>query len=305
MFNNCFLNLWQMRYRKAYLHSLHLHAIHDKATLKERVQKQDLLIETLFHPENNDPREQIHNIFVEKGGHNIRSNVCCQDIDAVSPPSFVSGCYLQKDNSTSLALNLATRNNEASLSHANPLFSNPIVPPPVGDILLRIGVLTVSDRCFTDQYDSGDLSGPAVLDSIHSTVQKLNSFDSSDSRISYDIVQRDVVPDERNFITKTLHMWSMQCNMIFTTGGTGFAPRDVTPEATTDMLDTECQGLMTWASIVCSSTQKLAPLSRGTAGIRGQCVVVNLPGSPSGCAQVTTLLLPLLIHAVNDMNSTP
>lgn len=262
------------RHRKAYQHSLHLHAIHDKATLKERVQKKDLLIETQFLPKNT---------FVEKGGCNIRSNVCCQDLDAVSPPSFVSGYSIQKDNTSS---------------------STSIVPPPVGDILLRIGVLTVSDRCFTDQYDSGDLSGPAVLESIHSTIQKLNSLDSSDSKISYDIVQRDVVPDERNWITKTLNKWSMQCNMIFTTGGTGFAPRDVTPEATTDMLDTECHGLMTWASIVCSSTQKLAPLSRGTAGIRGKCIVVNLPGSPTGCAQVTTLLLPLLIHAVNDMNST-
>lgn len=229
-------------------------------------------------------------------------------MDVVTPPTFVvAGSSIQKD-SNFLALNAPTSGNEASWSHAQSLSFILAAPPhpPVGGIQLRIGVLTVSDRCFTEQYDSGDLSGPAVLESIHSTIQKLNSLvSSSDSRVSYDIVQRDVVPDEKTRITKTLIMWSTQCNIIFTTGGTGFARRDVTPEATRDMLDAECHGLMTWASIVCSSAQTLAPLSRGTAGIRGKCIVVNLPGSPTGSAQVTTVLLPLLIHAVKDINSTP
>ncbi len=292
--------------RKAYHLSAHIHATHDKVTLKERASKKDILTEAPFlvSKKNQDEGDYCNKTqqtgTVAVNGQNFLSNVCCQDVDFMNASSEAENSIKYESIS---AFGTAITSTETSPSHRSSSYFNPI-PPPAGGVALRIGVLTVSDRCFTNQYKSGDLSGPAVCKSINSTVEHLNASASSHSTVSCDMVQRGVVPDEVSMIRKTLQLWSEQCNLIFTTGGTGFSPRDVTPEATLGILDRECHGLMTWAAIVCSSTQNLAPLSRGTAGIRGRCIIVNLPGSPSGSSQVTTLLLPLLIHAVKDMSYT-
>ena len=92
--------------------------------------------------------------------------------------------------------------------------------------------------------------------------------------------------------------------MILTTGGTGFAPRDITPEATLSILDRECIGLMSWVSGVCSSIQPLAALSRGTAGISGNTIIVNLPGNPRGVGETMKVVFPLLLHALSDVQKT-
>ena len=74
----------------------------------------------------------------------------------------------------------------------------------------------------------------------------------------------------------------------------------MTPEATISILDRECRGLMSWASIELTSKQPLATLSRAAAGVCGQAVIVNLPGNPAGAAQVTELLFPILLHTIED-----
>ena len=134
--------------------------------------------------------------------------------------------------------------------------------------------------------------------------------------IDVKVTEKAIVPDNISLISEKLKLWSgkntlsdtsiASCNLIFTTGGTGFSPRDVTPEATIPLLERECHGLMSWASIECASRgdQIMAPLSRGTAGVCGSSIIVNLPGSPIGVKQVMKLVLPLLIHAVKDMQSS-
>lgn len=91
------------------------------------------------------------------------------------------------------------------------------------------------------------------------------------------------------------------CDIIFTSGGTGFSPRDVTPEATLPILDRECTGLMSWVSGVCSTIQPLAALSRGTAGIRNDTMIVNLPGNPRGVHETMSVVFPIVLHAVCDL----
>ena len=173
------------------------------------------------------------------------------------------------------------------------------VPPPSGDLSINIGILTVSDRAAAGQYETGDLSGPAVEQSVESLVASVNSGGGS---ISHNVMERNIVPDDMDAIATKLKEWP-SCDVIFTTGGTGFSPRDVTPEATRSVLDKESHGLMAYVSSECSEGQPLAALSRGAAGMRGNTLIVNLPGSPAGVRQTMSVLFPLLVHAVKDIKS--
>jgi molybdenum cofactor synthesis domain-containing protein len=113
-----------------------------------------------------------------------------------------------------------------------------------------------------------------------------------------------IVPDDTDAIQCKLREWSDQgVALILTTGGTGMSPRDVTPEATRAVLDLECAGLMSFVTTECAHQQPLASLSRGTAGVRGQTLIANLPGNPKGVGEVVPLLLPLLLHAVADLQA--
>lgn len=264
----------------AYNESIHFHATYDKDLLKERIDKSTLPIDTNMKDMSATKQDD------SAPPTSLLSNVCCEDVDSMGIPAVGPViCPLPQ-----------------SIPTVKPSSSDLFVPvpPPKDGVYLRIGVLTISDRSFTKQYETGDLSGPAVERTLKSTIERLNSL-ASNSLISHDIVQRSIVPDELPVIAKTLQSWSTQCNLIFTTGGTGFSPRDVTPEATVSILEKECRGLMLWASMECSRVQPLAALSRGTAGVRGKCLIVNLPGSPGGAAQVVTVLAPVLVHAVKDL----
>jgi molybdenum cofactor synthesis domain-containing protein len=120
------------------------------------------------------------------------------------------------------------------------------------------------------------------------------------------VVDQAIVPDEAMAIREKLGQWASanaDTDIILTTGGTGMSPRDVTPEATRAVLDTECAGLMSFVANECSRLQPLASLSRGTAGLIGPTLVANLPGNPRGIGEIMPILLPLLLHAWVDIQA--
>jgi molybdopterin adenylyltransferase len=154
-----------------------------------------------------------------------------------------------------------------------------------GDAIQPVVVaMTISDSCASGERR--DLSGPALVAALEAWGATVHSV--------------EVLPDERGSIAERLRHWADRggIHLIATTGGTGFAVRDVTPEATRDVLEREAPGLAELMRLRSLEKTPMAALSRAVCGIRSTTIIVNLPGSPKGAVECFEAIRTPLAHAI-------
>ncbi len=156
---------------------------------------------------------------------------------------------------------------------------------------LRAGVLTISDLGARGERE--DTSGAAIREIL--------------TGAEFDIVKYEIVPDERDVISARLVEWSDEAalDLIVTTGGTGLGPRDVTPEATRDVIRYEAPGIAEAMRQEGLKQTPMSMISRAVAGVRGQTLIINLPGSPKGVRENLAVVLPVLRHALGLLSGGP
>lgn len=149
--------------------------------------------------------------------------------------------------------------------------------------LIPASVLTVSDSC--SRGEKADLSGPAVVEAL--------------TRRKFNVVRREIVPDEIAAIQKKLIELCGSARLVVTTGGTGIAPRDVTPEATRAVCDRLVEGISEQMRAAGMRKTKFAALSRAVCGVRGESLILNVPGSPAGAVDSLEAVADLLPHVLD------
>ena len=159
----------------------------------------------------------------------------------------------------------------------------------MSDSTYKLGILTVSDK--GSQGKRRDISSEAIREKLLQTDFTVSAY--------------DIVPDEIERIVDKLISWADEdeIDVILTTGGTGLGPRDVTPEATLSVIDKLSPGFAEAMRIESMKITPRAMLSRAVAGVRKQCLIINLPGSPKAVRECIDIILPALPHAVDILRS--
>ena len=156
---------------------------------------------------------------------------------------------------------------------------------------IRFGILTLSDR--SARGERVDSSGPALADLIRGQ--------------GWSVVKQAILPDDESEMRTQMTAWadSGEVDVILTTGGTGFSPRDVTPEATRAVIEREAPGLAEVMRSASLAKTAHAMLSRAVAGIRNRALIINLPGSPKGAVENLQIVMPVLEHAIKLLKEDP
>lgn len=157
--------------------------------------------------------------------------------------------------------------------------------------MMRFGILTLSDRSARGERE--DASGPALALLIRAE--------------NGSVIRQQILPDDESKVRATLIEWADggEFDVILTTGSTGFAPRDIAPEATRSVIQKEAPGLAEAMRLESLKQTKHAMLSRAVAGIRGRTLIINLPGSPKGAVENLQTIFPVLPHAVQLLREDP
>lgn len=157
--------------------------------------------------------------------------------------------------------------------------------------MIRVGILTLSDKGSLGQRE--DLSGKYLKEFV------LNQ--------GWEVTAYQILPDEKELIKKTLIYWcdTLNLDLILTNGGTGVHPRDVTPDATQEVIERDIPGLGEYIRYISFTKTPRAALSRGLAGIRKGTLIVNLPGSPKALEEIMPSLSDLLTHAIAKIKGDP
>ena len=150
--------------------------------------------------------------------------------------------------------------------------------------MMKIAIITVSDRCSDGKRD--DRSGPLIRQMVENMGE---------------VIEYEIIPDEKASISQAIKeaVDELKADIVLTTGGTGLSFRDVTPEATSEVVEKEIPG---FAELMRQKGFKITPmavLSRAIAGIRGRSLVINLPGSPKAVGECLDIILPLVSHALD------
>ena len=155
---------------------------------------------------------------------------------------------------------------------------------------MKIGRISISDRASTGLYE--DLSGPEIERCLTRMIGGNMVFEVA------------IVPDQLEVIAATIIDFSdrCRCNLVLTTGGTGIGPRDVTPEATRQVIEKELPGFGEAMRMHSMTKVKTAILSRAIAGTRGRCLIVNLPGKPSAVRECLEIIAPAILECLAHLN---
>lgn len=155
--------------------------------------------------------------------------------------------------------------------------------------MITAAVLTLSDKGSKGERD--DASGLLIQELL--------------KRIGAEIKSYDILPDEKDLIQEKLIQYSAQVDLIITTGGTGLAPRDVTPDATLAIIEKEVPGIAEAMRLEGLKKTNRAMLSRAVAGVRGKCLILNLPGSPKAVRESLEAVIEVIPHAVEKLRGDP